>query len=233
MNRLPQDRGDRDRHRPLLRQPGGRRRHPSVGDRRDPRRRRPMPGDRKDLGIHSEMISDGILDLCEKGVITGREKTLDKGEIVVTFLMGTRRLYDFVNHNPVVKVLPVDYVNNPLVIMQQRNMVSINAALKVDLMGQVSAESIGLKQFSGVGGQVDFVRGVAMSENGKAIIAMPSLARKRRDDSFQNRAVSGRGRGGHHFQKRRGLYCHRVWDCPDERALAEGAGRQPDPDRAS
>ena len=79
MNRLPQDRGDRDRHRPLLRQPGGRRRHPSVGDRRDPRRRRPMPGDRKDLGIHSEMISDGILDLCEKGVITGREKTLDKG----------------------------------------------------------------------------------------------------------------------------------------------------------
>lgn len=136
-------------------------------------------GDRKDLGIHSEMISDGILDLCEKGVITGRKKTLDKGEIVVTFLMGTRRLYDFVNHNPVVKVLPVDYVNNPLVIMQQKNMVSINAALKVDLMGQVSAESIGLKQFSGVGGQVDFIRGVAMSENGKAIIAMPSLAHKK------------------------------------------------------
>lgn len=136
-------------------------------------------GDRKNLGIHSEMISDGILELCENGVITGSEKTLNQGEIVVTFLMGTQRLYDFADQNPMVKVLPVDYVNHPLTIMQQRKMVSINAALEVDLMGQVSAESIGLRQFSGVGGQVDFIRGVAMGEGGKAIIAMPSAARKK------------------------------------------------------
>lgn len=127
----------------------------------------------------------------------------------------------------------MDYVNNPLVIMQQRNMVSINAALKVDLMGQVSAESIGLKQFSGVGGQVDFVRGVAMSENGKAIIAMPSLARKKDGTTFPKSCRIWK-------RERRSPLPETTWTIlsqsmglPDERALAEGAGRQPDPDRAS
>lgn len=132
--------------------------------------------DKKDLGIHSEMISDGVVDLVEAGVITNKKKTLHRGKIVVTFLMGTQRLYDFADGNPLIEVYPVDYVNNPTVIMKNYKMVSINSCLQVDLMGQVSSESIGLKQFSGVGGQIDFVRGVSMTEGGKSIIAIPSTA---------------------------------------------------------
>ncbi|MDO4553109.1 MAG: acetyl-CoA hydrolase/transferase C-terminal domain-containing protein [Bacillota bacterium] len=138
-------------------------------------------GDKKDLGIHSEMIADGTVALFEKGVITNAKKNFDQGKMVVTFLMGTRKLYDFVDHNPAVEVRPVDYVNHPAVIMKQHNLISINSAIQVDLQGQVVADSMGLKQFSGVGGQVDFVRGAAMSEDGKgkAIIAMPSLTIKK------------------------------------------------------
>lgn len=134
---------------------------------------------KKDLGIHSEMISDGTLALYEKGVINGRCKSLDPGKMVVTFLMGTKKLYDFANENPELLVRPVDYVNHPAVVMQQRNMVSINSAIQVDLMGQVAADTIGRRQFSGVGGQVDFIRGAAMAENGKAIIAMSSYTQKK------------------------------------------------------
>ena len=136
-------------------------------------------GDKKDLGIHSEMISDGTLSLYEKGVITGKYKNFDQGKMTVTFLMGTRKLYDFVHNNPAVELRPVDYVNHPAVIMKQHKMISINSAIQVDLQGQVDAEAMGLRQFSGVGGQVDFVRGVAMGENGKAIIAMPSVTIKK------------------------------------------------------
>lgn len=136
-------------------------------------------GDKKDLGIHSEMISDGTLALYEKGVITGNFKSENKGKMTVTFLMGTQKLYDFANNNPEVEVLPVDYVNHPATVMKQYKMVSINSAIQVDLMGQVAAESIGLRQFSAVGGQVDFIRGAAMSEGGKAIIAMPSVTVKK------------------------------------------------------
>lgn len=130
------------------------------------------------MGIHSEMLSDGILGLIENGNITNKAKTLHRGKSVVTFLMGTRRLYDYVDNNPSVMVCPVDYVNNPIVIAQNHRMVSINSAIQIDLMGQVAAETIGYKQFSGTGGQVDFVRGASLSKGGKSIIAMPSVASK-------------------------------------------------------
>ncbi|MGB4439937.1 MAG: acetyl-CoA hydrolase/transferase C-terminal domain-containing protein [Sedimentibacter sp.] len=132
--------------------------------------------DKKDLGIHSEMFSDGVVELVENGVITNKKKTFHNGKMIVTFLMGTKRLYDFVNNNPLVEMYPVDYVNNPTVIMKNDNMVSINSCVQVDLMGQVCSESVGLKQISGVGGQVDFVRGATLSKNGKSIMAMPSTA---------------------------------------------------------
>jgi 4-hydroxybutyrate CoA-transferase len=134
--------------------------------------------DKKDLGIHSEMFSDGVVELVEAGVVNNSKKTLHKGKMVVTFLMGTKRLYEFVDNNPSVECYPVDYVNNPYIIMQNDNMISINSCIQVDLMGQVVSESIGLKQFSGVGGQVDYVRGASMSKGGKSIIAMPSTASK-------------------------------------------------------
>lgn len=130
--------------------------------------------EKKDLGIHSEMFSDGVVELVEAGVITNRCKTLHKGQCVVTFLMGSKRLYDYVNNNPSVAMYPVDYVNNPAVIAQNDNLISINSCIQVDLMGQVVSESIGPRQFSGVGGQVDFVRGANLSRGGKSIMAMPS-----------------------------------------------------------
>lgn len=132
--------------------------------------------DKKDLGIHSEMFSDGLIDLVELGVVNGSQKSIHKGELVATFLMGSQRLYDFVNNNPLVKMHPVDHVNHPMVVMQNHKMVSLNSCIEVDLMGQVGSESIGLRQFSGVGGQVDFVRGVSMAKDGKSIIALPSTA---------------------------------------------------------
>jgi 4-hydroxybutyrate CoA-transferase len=134
---------------------------------------------KKDLGIHSEMISDGTLELFESGVITGAKKSVNKRRMTVTFLMGTKRLYDFAHRNPAVELRPVDYVNHPIVISQQHKPVAINSAIQVDLMGQVNAETMGLRQFSAVGGQVDFIRGAAMSEGGKSIIAMPSVTVKK------------------------------------------------------
>jgi 4-hydroxybutyrate CoA-transferase len=134
---------------------------------------------KKDLGIHSEMIADGTLELYSEGVINNSKKSENKGKMTVAFLMGTRNLYDFAHDNPAVEVRPVDYVNHPIVIARQYKMVSINSAMQVDLMAQINAEAIGFKQFSGVGGQVDFVRGVAMSPEGKSIIAMPSVTVKK------------------------------------------------------
>ncbi|SDZ90485.1 4-hydroxybutyrate CoA-transferase [Eubacterium aggregans] len=133
--------------------------------------------DKKDLGIHSEMISDGVVELVEAGVITNARKNFHPGKFVITFLMGTRRLYDFVDHNPNVELRPVDYVNNPFIIAQNDNLVSINSCVQVDLMGQVASESIGPKQISGVGGQVDFVRGASASKGGISIMAMPSTVK--------------------------------------------------------
>lgn len=132
--------------------------------------------DKKNLGIHSELISDGVLDLMERGVINNSQKEINRGKTVASFIMGTKRLFDFIDNNPAVAMHPIDYVNNPLIIMKHKNFVSINSCIQIDLMGQVVAETIGYKQISGVGGQVDFVRGAAMAENGRSIIAMTSTA---------------------------------------------------------
>ena len=132
--------------------------------------------DKHDLGIHTEMFSDGVVDLARAGVINGCRKTLHPGKMVATFLMGTKKLYDFVNNNPMVEMYPVDYVNDPYVIGQNDRMVAINSCIEIDLQGQVAAESMGLKQYSGTGGQVDYVRGATLSHGGKSIIAMPSTA---------------------------------------------------------
>ncbi|HOS59187.1 MAG TPA: acetyl-CoA hydrolase/transferase C-terminal domain-containing protein, partial [Syntrophorhabdaceae bacterium] len=134
-------------------------------------------GSLKDLGVHSEMISDGVKHLVEKGIVNGRKKNFHKDKIVITFLMGSREFYDWVDDNPIIEMRTVDYTNNPYIIAQNKNMVAINSALEVDLLGQVCADTIGPKQFSGVGGQLDFVRGARMSEGGKAVIALPSTAK--------------------------------------------------------
>ncbi|MGI6730993.1 MAG: acetyl-CoA hydrolase/transferase family protein [Anaerovoracaceae bacterium] len=137
--------------------------------------------DKKDLGIHSEMISDGVVDLFEAGVINNAEKSIHKGKMIVTFLMGTKRLYDFAHNNPAVEMRTVDYVNHPAVVAQNSKLVCINSCIAIDFMGQVVSDSIGTRQFSGVGGQVDFVRGAAMSldKKGIAVIAMPSVTVKK------------------------------------------------------
>lgn len=132
--------------------------------------------EKKDLGIHSEMFSDGVVALAEAGVITNARKTINPHKFMASFLMGTQKLYQFIDNNPSVELHPVDYINDPYVIGQHANMISINSALQVDLMGQVNAEMIGNRQFSGIGGQVDFVRGASRSLGGKSIIALPSTA---------------------------------------------------------
>ena len=134
--------------------------------------------DHKDLGVHSEMFSDGLVDLVERGVVTGNYKAIHPGKIVATFVMGTKRLYDFVHDNPMVAMLDVAYVNNPTVIQRNPKVTAINSAIEVDLSGQVCADSIGTAPYSGVGGQVDFIRGAALSQGGKPIIALPSRTSK-------------------------------------------------------
>ncbi len=133
-------------------------------------------GDKRDLGIHSEIISDGAAELILSGVANGSRKSYLPGKTVVTFLVGSRILYDFVADNPDVLMLPVDRVNDPEIIAQNDNMVSINSCIEVDLSGQINAESMGPRQFSGTGGQVDFIRGAHLSRGGRSIIAMPSTA---------------------------------------------------------
>lgn len=128
----------------------------------------------KNLGIHTEMFSDGVIPLVEAGVIDNSEKTLHRGKIVASFVIGSRKLYDFVNNNPMVEFHPTEYVNDPFVIAQNEKLVSINGAIEVDLTGQVCSDSIGTAFYSGIGGQVDFMRGAARSHEGKPIIALPS-----------------------------------------------------------
>jgi acyl-CoA hydrolase/GNAT superfamily N-acetyltransferase len=131
---------------------------------------------RKDLGIHTEMVTDGIVDLINCGAVNGTRKKVDKGKVVTSFCLGTKKLYDYVHNNPVFSFHPTEYVNDPSVISQQHKMVAINTALEIDLTGQVCADSLGDKFYSGVGGQVDFNRGAAKARGGKAIIALPSTA---------------------------------------------------------
>ena len=140
--------------------------------------------DKRHLGIHTELFSDGVIDLHEAGVITNERKTLHPGKMVAGFLLGTQRLYDFVDNNPVVELHPSEYINDPFIIAQNDKMVSINSAIEVDLTGQVCADSIGSRLYSGTGGQVDFVRGAARSKGGKAIIALPSSVTTRKGESF-------------------------------------------------
>lgn len=132
----------------------------------------------KDLGVHSEMISDGVVDLYEKGVITGMKKKFDIGKIIAGFAFGSERLYDFIDQNPIVNMLDVSYVNDTRIIRQHPNFVAINSAIEIDVLGQVCADSIGTRQYSGVGGQMDFVRGASLSEGGKAVLALPSRTSK-------------------------------------------------------
>jgi acyl-CoA hydrolase len=132
----------------------------------------------KDLGIHTEMFSDGIIPLIEKGIINNRKKKLNVGRSVTGFLAGTRKLYDFVHDNPSVRVMDISYVNDTSVIRQNPKATAINSAIEIDLTGQVCADSIGTYQFSGIGGQMDFIRGASLSEDGKPIIALPSVTSK-------------------------------------------------------
>ena len=130
--------------------------------------------DFKNLGVHTEMFSDGIIPLVEQGVINNSQKTLHRGKIVASFVMGSRKLYDFIDNNPLVEFHPTEYVNDPFVIAQNEKMISINSAIEVDLTGQVCSDSLGTRFYSGIGGQVDFVRGAARSKGGRPIIALPS-----------------------------------------------------------
>jgi acyl-CoA hydrolase len=132
----------------------------------------------KDLGIHTEMFSDGVISLVEKGVVTGRRKVKHPGKIVAGFVMGTRRVYDFIDDNPQVLMLDIGYVNDTSVIRRNPKVTAINSAIEVDLTGQVCADSIGMRQYSGVGGQMDFIRGASLSEGGLPIIALPSITSK-------------------------------------------------------
>lgn len=133
--------------------------------------------DKKDLGLHSEMLPDGIVPLVEKGVVTNKKKGLHNGKLVASFAWGTRRLYEFMDDNPMIEFYPIDYINDPTVIMQCNKVVSINSAVQVDFTGQVCSESVGSYQLSSTGGQVDFVRGANMCPGGKAVIAFTSTAK--------------------------------------------------------
>jgi 4-hydroxybutyrate CoA-transferase len=134
--------------------------------------------DKKNLGIHTEMVSDGVIDLIEKGILTNEKKTLHPGKIILCFVLGTRRLYDFIDNNPVFEFHPSHYTNDPFIISQNDRMVAINSALEVDITGQVCADSLGYSLYSGIGGQVDFIRGAARSGGGKPIIALPATAKE-------------------------------------------------------
>lgn len=149
--------------------------------------------DRQDLGIHTELFSDGVVELVEAGVITGARKSLHPGKVVAGFLFGSQALYDFVQDNPIIEMHPTNYTNDPVIIAQHDNMISINSAIEVDLTGQVAADSIGPRFYSGVGGQVDFVRGAARSTGGKPIIAFPIDGQGGRDIAHCG-ATEARGR---------------------------------------
>ena len=135
-------------------------------------------GNHKNLGIHTEMFADGVLPLYEKGVVNNMNKKFDKGKIVSTFLMGSKKVYDFIDDNPGVAMMDVGYTNDPYIISKNDRVTAINSALQVDITGQVCADSLGTKFYSGVGGQIDFVYGASLSKGGKAIIAMPSVTNK-------------------------------------------------------
>ena len=134
--------------------------------------------DKKDLGLHSELVGDGVVDLLEAGIINNKKKNKNPFRTILGAAFGSEKLNNYINNNPSVELHPINYVNNPSVIAQNDNMVSINSCLQIDLLGQVVSDTVGLNQYSAVGGQVDFVRGATMSKGGRSIIAMPSTAKK-------------------------------------------------------
>jgi len=133
--------------------------------------------DRRDLGVHTEMFSDGVIALVEKGVITNKRKTFHRGKMIASFVLGSRKLYDFIDNNPMIAFYPTEYTNDPFNVAKNDKMISINSAIELDLTGQICADSLGEMFYSGIGGQVDFVRGASRSHGGKAIIALPSTAK--------------------------------------------------------
>lgn len=158
---------------------------------------------KNDLGVHTEMFSDGIVELVEEGIINGEKKTLHRGKIIAGFCLGTKKLYNFIDNNPIIEFHPQEYVNDPFVIAQNNNMVAINSAIEIDLTGQVCADTIGTKFYSGIGGQVDFIRGAARSEGGKPIIALPSTTKDLKFSRIVSMLKSGAGvvtsRGDVHY----------------------------------
>ena len=159
--------------------------------------------DKKDLGVHTEMFSDWIIDLIECGAITCSKKTLNRGKIIASFCMGSKRLYEYIDNNPFFEFYPTEYVNDVVIISQHEKMVGINVGLEIDLTGQVCSDSLGYQFYSGIGGQVDFIRGSARSRGGKAIIAMPSTAKKGQLSRIVPRLTEGAGvvttRGDVHY----------------------------------
>ena len=149
--------------------------------------------DKKHLGVHTEMFSDGLVDLFEAGVVTNERKTLHRGKIVASFVIGTRRAFDFVDNNPFMEFHPNEYVNDPMVVARNDNMVAINSALAIDLTGQVCADSIGTRIYSGFGGQLDFIRGAARSTGGVPIIALPSTAKEGAISRLVDTLIPGSG----------------------------------------
>jgi acetyl-CoA hydrolase len=152
-----------------------------------------MLGEKQDLGIHTELFSDGVIDLVNEGVINNTKKTLHPGKTVAGFLFGSQKLYDFVHDNPMIELRPTQYINNPMVIAQNDNMMAINSAIEIDLTGQVVADSIGDRFYSGIGGQVDFIRGASHSKGGKAIIALPATAKNNEISRITTRLQPGGG----------------------------------------
>jgi 4-hydroxybutyrate CoA-transferase len=158
---------------------------------------------KKDLGIHSEMFSDGVIKLVEDGIITNEKKSLHPGKMVAGFVLGSKKLFQFIHNNPIVEFHPTHYVNDPFIIGQNRKMVAINSAIQIDLTGQVCADSIGYDFYSGFGGQVDFIRGAARSEGGKPIVALPSTAKNGTVSRITTHLTEGAGvttsRGDVHY----------------------------------
>ncbi|MCW4027110.1 MAG: GNAT family N-acetyltransferase, partial [Candidatus Bathyarchaeota archaeon] len=149
--------------------------------------------DKRDLGIHTELLTEGVVDLVEKEVITCEKKTINRGKIIASFAMGTRRLYDFIDNNPMVEFYESNYVNNPIVISQHEKMIAINQALETDLTGQVCSDSLGYRFYSGLGGQADFMRGAMLSKGGKAITVLPSTAKNGEITRIRSLLTSGAG----------------------------------------
>jgi len=160
-------------------------------------------GDRKHLGVHSEMVSDGIIPLVEAGVITNQKKTLLPGKVVTSFVLGSHALFDFIDNNPLLEFRPTQFTNDPFTIARNKKMVAINSAIEIDLTGQVCADSMGHRFYSGFGGQVDFIRGAAKSEGGKPVIALPSTAKNGTISRITMQLMSGAGvttsRGDVHY----------------------------------